>query len=107
VKQCNNCSNRKCDRLRLHRAKKRVLSLEELQGKCLIHKPVPMITEPLVDLALGNNAQGVQDCLSQFPFPTDHLIDGGKRGRRRSRKRTHKRKGRSGDSGSKSAGAGS
>ncbi len=98
MKQCNKCSNRKCDRLRMHRAKKRQLTLKELQGNCTSHVPVPRVTEPLVDLALGNNAQGVQDCLSQFPFPTDHLISGGKRGRKRNRKRSVRSKRQSGKS---------
>ena len=99
MKQCNKCSNRKCDRLRMHRAKKRILTLKELQGKCLTHVPVPRVTEPLIDLAVGNNPQGVQDCLSQFKFPTDHLISGGKRGRKRNRKRTHRGKRPSGNAG--------
>jgi hypothetical protein len=86
MKQCNNCSNRKCDRLRLHRGGKRVLSLKQLQGDCPFHKRVPRVTEPLVDLAVGTNAQGVHDCLSQFPWRFDHLISGGKRGRGNDRK---------------------
>lgn len=107
MKECNNCSKRKCDRLRLHRAKKRILTLEELQGACAFHQRVPLITEPLVDLAVGNNAQGVQDCLSQFPFATDHLISGGKkRGHRRNRKRTHRSKGQSRNTGKAVGGSG-
>jgi len=94
MNQCNKCSKRKCDRLRMHRSKKRTLTLKELQGKCNAHVPVPRVTEPLIDLAVGNNPQGVQDCLSQFPFPTDHLISGGKRrGKRRNRKRAYRGKG--------------
>jgi hypothetical protein len=99
MKQCNKCSNRKCDRLRMHRAKKRTLSLENLQSDCPMHQPVPLITEKLVDLALGNNAQGVHDVLNQFPWPTDHLIDGGNRGHRRNRKRTRRSKGRPSNAG--------
>ena len=98
MKQCNKCSNRKCDRLRMHRSKKRVLSLKELQSDCPYHRRVPRVTEPLVDLAVGNNAQGVQDCLTQFPFPTDHLISGGKkRGRRNNRKHSGRGKRSSGN----------
>lgn len=101
MRQCNKCSNRKCDRLRMHRAKKRVLSLEELQSNCSYHRPVARVTEPLVDLAVGNNAQGVQDCLSQFPFATDHLISGGKkRGRRKNRRHSNRGKRPAGNTGS-------
>jgi hypothetical protein len=100
MKQCNNCSNRKCDRLRMHRAKKRQLTLKELQNDCPMHQRVPLVTEKLIDLALGNNVQGVQDCLSQFPFATDHLIDGGKnRGHRRNRKHSRRSKGRPSNAG--------
>jgi hypothetical protein len=107
MKQCNKCSKRKCDRLRMHRAHKRILTLEELQGDCPQHVPVPRVTESLVDLAVGNNAQGVQDCLSQFPFATDHLISGGKkRGRKRNRKRAYRGKRQPRNTGSTVGGSG-
>jgi hypothetical protein len=103
MKQCNYCSNRKCDRLRLHRAKKRVLSLKELQSSCPYWKRIPRPGESLLIIALGSNPQGVQDCLSQFnfriidlksyPFQRAAHKDGGKRGNRSNHKRAFRGKG--------------
>ncbi len=104
--ECNKCSRRKCDRLRLHRAKKRVLSTDELQSHCPYHQPVPRVTEQLLILALGTNPQGVQDVLSQFDFriidlksyPFQRAVSNKperkkgnrKHGHRPNRKRTHR-----------------
>jgi hypothetical protein len=75
MRQCNYCSNRKCDRLRLHRAKKRTLSVEELQSDCSRWRPVPLYKEKIIMLCIDKNPQAVHDVLQAHNFRLQELAD--------------------------------
>ncbi len=75
MRQCNRCRNNKCDRIGLHRKKKRVLSVKEMQKWCPYWKPLIPFKEKFLILALENNPQTVHDVLYKFGFMVHELAE--------------------------------
>ena len=109
MRECNKCSNRKCDRMRLHRSGKRKLSVEEMQSSCPRWKPVSMYKEKVIMLCIDKNPQAVHDVLQAHGMRLQELADRPyfkitltdkrkrKRGNRRNRKRPYRNQGNVGD----------
>jgi len=71
MRQCNRCSRKGCDVLRMHKAGKRKLTTEQLQDECDRHIFLEKWKLPLLVLAIEAHPQGVHDVLGKFNFTLD------------------------------------
>lgn len=97
MRQCNKCSNRKCDRIRMHRSKRRILSTAELQGSCPVARPPEVYKEKMLSTLLDSQPQQVHDILQAHGFIL-HERTGGRfritlseKGKQHARKRNNRR----------------